>query len=89
MVAAFHLDDFVAAGEATGYADGMHGHLGSTAAETHLLDWKALANFIGEQCRCPLRIAECAAAMPELRAAGPEHRARCILVAESNEKNAK
>ena len=39
--------------------------------------------------RCPLRIAECAAAMPELRAAGPEHRARCILVAESNEKNAK
>jgi peptide/nickel transport system ATP-binding protein len=32
--------------------------------------------------RCPLRIAECAAAMPELRAAGPEHRARCILVSE-------
>ena len=30
--------------------------------------------------RCPLRVAECAAAMPELRAAGPEHRARCILV---------
>jgi peptide/nickel transport system ATP-binding protein len=30
--------------------------------------------------RCPLRIAECAAAMPELRAAGPEHSARCILV---------
>jgi oligopeptide/dipeptide ABC transporter ATP-binding protein len=30
--------------------------------------------------RCPLRIAECAAAMPELRAAGPGHRARCILV---------
>jgi oligopeptide/dipeptide ABC transporter ATP-binding protein len=39
--------------------------------------------------RCPLRIAECAAAMPELRSAGPGHRARCILVAESNEKNAK
>ena len=39
--------------------------------------------------RCPLRVADCAAAMPELRAAGPEHRARCILVAESNEKNAK
>ena len=39
--------------------------------------------------RCPLRVAECAAAMPELRAAGPGHRARCILVAESNEKNAK
>jgi peptide/nickel transport system ATP-binding protein len=30
--------------------------------------------------RCPVRVAECAAAMPELRAAGPEHRARCILV---------
>jgi oligopeptide/dipeptide ABC transporter ATP-binding protein len=30
--------------------------------------------------RCPLRISECAAAMPELRAAGPDHRARCILV---------
>ncbi|MGH9679023.1 MAG: ABC transporter ATP-binding protein [Candidatus Acidiferrales bacterium] len=33
--------------------------------------------------RCPLRIAECATAMPELRAAGPAHRARCILVSES------
>ena len=33
--------------------------------------------------RCPLRVAECAAAMPELRDAGPEHRARCILVAET------
>jgi oligopeptide/dipeptide ABC transporter ATP-binding protein len=30
--------------------------------------------------RCPLRIPECAAAMPKLRDAGPEHRARCILV---------
>jgi oligopeptide/dipeptide ABC transporter ATP-binding protein len=30
--------------------------------------------------RCALRVAECAEAMPELRAAGPEHRARCILV---------
>jgi len=30
--------------------------------------------------RCSLRVAECAAAMPELRAAGAEHRARCILV---------
>ncbi len=34
--------------------------------------------------RCPLRVAECAAAMPELRAAGPGHRARCILVGERN-----
>ena len=30
--------------------------------------------------RCPLRIAECAAAMPDLRDAGPDHRARCILI---------
>jgi peptide/nickel transport system ATP-binding protein len=30
--------------------------------------------------RCPLRVSDCAAAMPELRAAGIEHRARCILV---------
>jgi peptide/nickel transport system ATP-binding protein len=30
--------------------------------------------------RCPLRVAECSAVTPELRAAGPEHRARCILV---------
>jgi peptide/nickel transport system ATP-binding protein len=36
--------------------------------------------------RCPVRIAQCAAAMPELRAAGPEHRARCILVSESDER---
>jgi oligopeptide/dipeptide ABC transporter ATP-binding protein len=30
--------------------------------------------------RCGLRRVECTAAMPELRNAGPEHRARCILV---------
>ena len=30
--------------------------------------------------RCPLRVPECSAAMPSLREAGPEHRARCILV---------
>ena len=30
--------------------------------------------------RCPLRVPECAAAMPDLRNAGPDHRARCILV---------
>jgi peptide/nickel transport system ATP-binding protein len=30
--------------------------------------------------RCPYRKPECAAAVPELRVAGPEHRARCILV---------
>jgi oligopeptide/dipeptide ABC transporter ATP-binding protein len=36
--------------------------------------------------RCPLRIAECTAAMPELRAAGPEHSARCILVEGAGKK---
>ena len=30
--------------------------------------------------RCPYRRAECSAAVPELRSAGPDHRARCILV---------
>ena len=30
--------------------------------------------------RCPLRVAECVKAMPELREAGAGHRARCILV---------
>jgi peptide/nickel transport system ATP-binding protein len=39
--------------------------------------------------RCPLRVAECAAAMPELRAVSTEHRARCILVAKNDEKNGK
>ncbi len=39
--------------------------------------------------RCPLRIAECAAAMPELRAAGPEHRARCILVGKNTGEKVK
>ena len=29
--------------------------------------------------RCPLRIPECSAAMPELRDAGPGHKARCIV----------
>ena len=32
--------------------------------------------------RCSLRISECSAAMPDLYDAGPEHRARCILIAE-------
>ncbi len=39
--------------------------------------------------RCPLRISECSAVMPELRVAGPEHRARCILVEETIEKAAR
>ncbi len=37
--------------------------------------------------RCPLRVAECAAAMPELRAAGPGHAVRCILVEETVQKS--
>src|SRR5580704_8034466 len=40
----------------------------------------ALPSGCAFEPRCALRVAECAAAMPELRAAGPEHRARCILV---------
>jgi oligopeptide/dipeptide ABC transporter ATP-binding protein len=32
--------------------------------------------------RCPVRIPDCAAAMPELHVAGVRHRARCILVSE-------
>jgi|HubBroStandDraft_2_1064218.scaffolds.fasta_scaffold182127_2 peptide/nickel transport system ATP-binding protein len=36
--------------------------------------------------RCPVRIAECSAAMPTLREAGPGHRARCILIEEMNTK---
>jgi oligopeptide/dipeptide ABC transporter ATP-binding protein len=37
--------------------------------------------------RCPVRIAECAAAMPELREAGPGHRARCVLVGEKTPRS--
>ena len=40
----------------------------------------ALPHGCAFEPRCPVRVAECAAAMPELRAAGPEHHARCILV---------
>jgi oligopeptide/dipeptide ABC transporter ATP-binding protein len=36
--------------------------------------------------RCALRVAECSAAMPELRTAAPEHRARCVLVEEKIEE---
>jgi oligopeptide/dipeptide ABC transporter ATP-binding protein len=36
--------------------------------------------------RCALRRTECTVRMPELRAANPEHRARCILVEEKLEK---
>jgi len=39
--------------------------------------------------RCPVRIAECSAAMPTLREAGPGHRARCILIEEMNTKIAR
>jgi oligopeptide/dipeptide ABC transporter ATP-binding protein len=40
----------------------------------------ALPSGCAFEPRCALRRAECAAAMPELRNAGPNHRARCILV---------
>ncbi|HEY2646062.1 MAG TPA: ABC transporter ATP-binding protein [Candidatus Acidoferrales bacterium] len=39
--------------------------------------------------RCPVRVAECARAMPDLYAAGAQHPARCILVAESSMRNSK
>jgi peptide/nickel transport system ATP-binding protein len=40
----------------------------------------ALPSGCAFEPRCALRRAECADAMPELREAGPQHRARCILV---------
>ncbi len=36
--------------------------------------------------RCPYRRAECSAAVPELKVAAPEHRARCILVQETESR---
>ena len=39
--------------------------------------------------RCSLRIPECSAAMPDLFVASPEHRTRCILIADVAEKIAK
>jgi oligopeptide/dipeptide ABC transporter ATP-binding protein len=39
--------------------------------------------------RCPVRVPECAAAMPELLEAGTIHRARCILVGKNNIERAK
>jgi len=44
----------------------------------------ALPSGCAFEPRCPLRLAECTAAMPELRNAGPGHRARCILVESTN-----
>ena len=40
----------------------------------------ALPSGCAFEPRCSLRRTECATAMPELRNAGPQHRARCILV---------
>jgi oligopeptide/dipeptide ABC transporter ATP-binding protein len=40
----------------------------------------ALPSGCAFEPRCALRRAECAEAMPDLRMAGPQHRARCILV---------
>jgi len=44
---------------------------------------RALPSGCAFEPRCPLRVPECTAAMPELRNAGPGHRARCILVDNS------
>ncbi len=40
----------------------------------------ALPSGCAFEPRCALRRVECSAAMPQLRIAGPDHRARCILV---------
>jgi peptide/nickel transport system ATP-binding protein len=40
----------------------------------------ALPSGCAFEPRCALRRAECTVAVPELRDAGPEHRARCVLV---------
>ena len=45
VIAAFELDDLVAAGGGAGQADGMHGGFGPAVAEAHHLHWKALADF--------------------------------------------
>jgi oligopeptide/dipeptide ABC transporter ATP-binding protein len=39
--------------------------------------------------RCPLRVAECAAAMPELLEAGTNRLARCIMVEKINTERAR
>ena len=46
----------------------------------------ALPSGCAFEPRCALRLPECSAAMPVLRTAGPEHRARCILVEEKVEE---
>jgi oligopeptide/dipeptide ABC transporter ATP-binding protein len=46
----------------------------------------ALPSGCAFEPRCALRRAECTAAMPELRIAGPQHRARCILVENTIEE---
>jgi oligopeptide/dipeptide ABC transporter ATP-binding protein len=49
----------------------------------------ALPSGCAFEPRCPLRVPECTAAMPELRSAGPGHRARCILVGNSIQEAAR
>ena len=48
VIAAFHLDDLVAAGEAAGEADGVHRDLGAAGAEADLVHGEALADLVGE-----------------------------------------
>ena len=48
VIAAFHLDDAIAAGSGASQADGVHGAFRAAIAETNHLDGKALADFLGE-----------------------------------------
>src|SRR3984893_6878678 len=49
----------------------------------------ALPSGCAFEPRCPLRRTECTVRMPELRTAGPQHRARCILVEDIVEEIAR
>ncbi len=48
VIGAFELYDFVATGGGAGQADGVHGGFGAAVAEAAHLDWKAVADFLGE-----------------------------------------
>jgi peptide/nickel transport system ATP-binding protein len=49
----------------------------------------ALPSGCAFEPRCSLRRTECAETMPELRSAGPQHRARCVLVENILEETAR
>src|SRR5271154_7513013 len=48
VIAAFHLNDAVAAGGGASEAHGVHGAFRAAIAETHHFHRKALADFFGE-----------------------------------------